>query len=86
VLKRSSKSKVSQYATAYKIKAIKRVERGEGALPVTRGLGYDSGTIARSTQPKNQSAAGCHKVHRQLNCNTLCAHEAIQKPDACNVL
>jgi transposase-like protein len=39
VLKRSSKSKSGQYPTAFKIKAIKRVERGEGVLPVARDLG-----------------------------------------------
>jgi transposase len=39
VLKRSSKSKGGQYPTAFKIKAIKRVERGEGVLPVARDLG-----------------------------------------------
>jgi transposase len=39
VLKRSSKSKGSQYPTAFKLKAIKRVERGEGVLPVARDLG-----------------------------------------------
>jgi transposase len=39
VLKRSSKSKGGQYPTAVKIKAIKRVERGEGVLPVARDLG-----------------------------------------------
>ena len=37
--KRSSKSKGSQYPTPFKIKAIKRVERGEGVLPVARELG-----------------------------------------------
>jgi len=39
VLKRSSKSEGSQYPTAFKLKAIKRVERGEGVLPVARDLG-----------------------------------------------
>ena len=39
MLKRSSKSKGGQYPTAFKIKAIKRVERGEGVLPVARELG-----------------------------------------------
>jgi transposase len=39
VLKRSSKSKGGQYPAAFKIKAIKRVERGEGVLPVARDLG-----------------------------------------------
>jgi transposase len=39
VQKRSSKSKGGQYPTAFKIKAIKRVERGEGVLPVARDLG-----------------------------------------------
>jgi transposase len=39
VLKRSSKSKGGQYPVAFKIKAIKRVERGEGVLPVARDLG-----------------------------------------------
>jgi transposase len=39
VLKRSSKSKGGQYPTAFKLKAIKRVERGEGVLPVARELG-----------------------------------------------
>jgi transposase len=39
VLKRESKSKAGQYPTAFKIKAIKRVERGEGVLPVARDLG-----------------------------------------------
>ena len=37
--KRASKSKVGQYPAAFKIKAIKRVERGEGVLPVARDLG-----------------------------------------------
>ena len=37
--KRSSKSKGGQYPTAFKLKAIKRVERGEGVLPVARDLG-----------------------------------------------
>lgn len=39
MVKRSSKSKGEQYPTAFKIKAIKRVERGEGVLPVARDLG-----------------------------------------------
>jgi transposase-like protein len=39
VLKRSSKSKGGQYPTAFKLKAIKRVERGESVLPVARDLG-----------------------------------------------
>ena len=39
MLKRSSKSKGGQYPTAFKLKAIKRVERGEGVLPVARDLG-----------------------------------------------
>jgi transposase len=39
VLKRSSKSKGGQYPTAFKLKAIKRVERGEGVSPVARDLG-----------------------------------------------
>ena len=39
MLKRSSKSKSGQYPLAFKLKAIKRVERGEGVLPVARELG-----------------------------------------------
>jgi transposase len=39
VLKRSSKSKGGQYPVAFKLKAIKRVQRGEGASPVARDLG-----------------------------------------------
>ena len=39
MLKRSSKSKGEQYPTAFKIKAIKRVERGGGVWPVARDLG-----------------------------------------------
>jgi transposase len=39
VLKRSSKSTGGQIPTALKLKAIKRVERGEGVLPVARDLG-----------------------------------------------
>jgi transposase len=39
VLKRSSKSKGGQYPTAFKLKAIRRVELGEGVLPVARDLG-----------------------------------------------
>jgi transposase len=39
VLKRSSKSKSGQYPVAFKLKAIKRVELGEGVLPVARDLG-----------------------------------------------
>jgi transposase len=39
VLKRSGKSKGGQYPVAFKLKAIKRVERGEGVLPVARDLG-----------------------------------------------
>ena len=39
MLKRSSKSKGGQYPTAFKLKAIKRVDRGEGVLPVARDLG-----------------------------------------------
>jgi transposase len=35
----ATKAKSRQYPTAYKIKAIKRVERGEGVLPVARELG-----------------------------------------------
>jgi transposase len=34
-----SKRKNRQFPTAYKLKAIKRVERGEGVLPVARELG-----------------------------------------------
>lgn len=39
MLKRSSKSKGGQYPVAFKVKAIKRVERGEGVSPVARDLG-----------------------------------------------
>jgi transposase len=39
VLKRSSKSKGGRLPTALKLKAIKRVERGEGVVPVSRDLG-----------------------------------------------
>lgn len=39
MLKRSSKSKGGQHPIALKIKAIKRVERGEGVLPVARDIG-----------------------------------------------
>jgi transposase len=39
VLKRSSKSKGGRLPTALKLKAIKRVERGEGVLPVARDMG-----------------------------------------------
>ena len=39
MLKRSSKSKSGRMPVALKIKAIKRVERGEGVLPVSRDLG-----------------------------------------------
>lgn len=39
MLKRSSKSKSMQYPTAFKLKAIKRVELGEGVLPVARDIG-----------------------------------------------
>lgn len=35
----ATKAKSGRYPTAYKIKAIKRVERGEGVLPVARELG-----------------------------------------------
>lgn len=35
----ATKAKSRQYPTAYKLKAIKRVERGEGVLPVARELG-----------------------------------------------
>jgi transposase len=38
VLKKSSKSKGGRLPTALKLKAIKRVERGEGVLPVSRDL------------------------------------------------
>ena len=35
----AARAKSRQYPTAYKLKAIKRVERGEGVLPVARELG-----------------------------------------------
>jgi hypothetical protein len=35
----AARAKNRQFPTAYKLKAIKRVERGEGVLPVTRELG-----------------------------------------------
>jgi transposase len=35
----ATRAKSRQYPTAYKLKAIKRVERGEGVLPVARELG-----------------------------------------------
>ena len=35
----AGRGKKCQFPTAYKIKAIKRVERGEGVLPVARELG-----------------------------------------------
>ena len=37
--KRSSKSKGGQYPTPFKVKAIMRVQRGEGVLPVARDFG-----------------------------------------------
>ena len=36
--KRASKSKGGIYPVSFKIKAIKRVERGEGVLPVARDI------------------------------------------------
>ena len=35
----AGRTKKRQFPTAYKLKAIKRVERGEGVLPVARELG-----------------------------------------------
>jgi transposase len=35
----AARGKIRQFPTAYKLKAIKRVERGEGVLPVARELG-----------------------------------------------
>jgi transposase len=35
----ATRTKSRQYPTTYKLKAIKRVERGEGVLPVARELG-----------------------------------------------
>ncbi|WP_311977158.1 helix-turn-helix domain-containing protein [Bradyrhizobium diversitatis] len=35
----AGRGKKRQFPTAYKLKAIKRVERGEGVLPVARELG-----------------------------------------------
>lgn len=35
----ATKAKSGRYPTAYKVKAIKRIERGEGVLPVARELG-----------------------------------------------
>jgi transposase-like protein len=35
----AARGKNRQYPTAYKLKAIKRVERGKGVLPVARELG-----------------------------------------------
>ncbi len=35
----AARGKNRQFPTAYKLKAIKRVERGEGVLPVARELG-----------------------------------------------
>jgi transposase len=35
----AGRGKKRQFPTAYKIKAIKRIERGEGVLPVARELG-----------------------------------------------
>ena len=37
--KRASRSKGGIYPVSFKIKAIKRVERGEGVLPVARDIG-----------------------------------------------
>lgn len=37
--KRASKPKGGIYPVSFKIKAIKRVERGEGVLPVARDIG-----------------------------------------------
>ena len=39
MLKRVSKSKGGIYPVSFKIRAIKRVERGEGVLPVARDIG-----------------------------------------------
>jgi transposase len=35
----ATKAKSGRYPTGYKVKAIKRVERGEGVLPIARELG-----------------------------------------------
>jgi transposase len=35
----AARGKIRQFPTAYKLRAIKRVERGEGVLPVARELG-----------------------------------------------
>ena len=35
----AAREKNRQFPTAYKLKAIKRVERGDGVLPVARELG-----------------------------------------------
>jgi hypothetical protein len=54
VLKRSSKSKGGRLPTALKLKSIKRVERGEGVLPVAREMG-----VTR----KNGDASLFHKYY-----------------------
>ena len=48
MLKRSSKSKGGQQPVAFKLKAIKRVERGEGVSPVARDLDMTRTAPARS--------------------------------------
>ncbi|MBX7244856.1 MAG: hypothetical protein K1X53_05120 [Candidatus Sumerlaeaceae bacterium] len=47
MLKRASKSKGGSYPVSFKIKAIKRVERGEGVLPVARDIGVTRGAAWR---------------------------------------
>ncbi|WP_316206738.1 MULTISPECIES: transposase [unclassified Bradyrhizobium] len=44
------RGKNRQFPTAYKLKAIRRVERGEGVLPVARELGISRKILARLDQ------------------------------------
>jgi transposase-like protein len=85
----AGQGKKRQFPTAYKLKAIKRVERGEGALPAARELGIsykilhdwikawnaDTGSLSGDQLPSEPAIGhSCVRVLRMPALGDTCLH------------
>ena len=65
----AGRAKKRQFPTAYKLKAIKRVERGEGVLPVARELGIPAALapgIDMTWYKRGQNAVAARRAELRL--------------------
>jgi len=61
-MKRASRSKGGIYPVSFKINAIKRVERGEGVLPVARDLGVTRKARPEQSSGRYQTMSVCRSI------------------------